>query len=120
MGLAFCVLGWRFASTEWAFDRFHKKADRIHRVYLDFVRPDGERLRSADVPAFGLGPVLQARAPEVEATVRLASSRGISPDDYLLRVTEGDQRRDENVGAGSQEEINKRDLSGTADDDVWY
>ena len=33
LGMAFCLLAWRFASQEWSFDRFHSKADRIYRVY---------------------------------------------------------------------------------------
>ena len=33
LGMAFCLLAWRFASQEWSFDRFHSKGDRIYRVY---------------------------------------------------------------------------------------
>ena len=37
LGMAFCLLAWRFASQEWSFDRFHSKADRVYRVYYEIM-----------------------------------------------------------------------------------
>lgn len=95
LGMAFCVLAWRFASHEWSYDLFHGRADRIHRVYVEFARPDGERMRSADALQYGLGPVLEAVAPEVERAVRMVSTRGQSSDDYLLRVVHEGRSKEE-------------------------
>ena len=38
LGMAFCLLAWRFASQEWSFDRFHSEGDRIYRVYIESPR----------------------------------------------------------------------------------
>ena len=96
LGLAFCLLAWRFASQEWSFDRFHANADRIYRLYLDFPGgPNGERMRSADVLEFAFGPVLEESSPAVERVVRMASSRGQSSDRYFLRVVYDGKGSDE-------------------------
>ena len=86
LGLAFCLLAWRFASQEWSFDRFHSKADRIYRVYyevMDLEKP----VREADVIDFAFAPELEALSPHVERTVRLSAGRAFSKEHRVVRTT---------------------------------
>ena len=71
LGLAFCLLAWRFASQEWSFDRFHSKADRIYRVYVEVMNPEEGLVRYADAIDFAFAPELETLSPHVERTVRL-------------------------------------------------
>ena len=72
LGMAFCLLAWRFASQEWSFDRFHSNADRIYRVYYEVMDLEEPR-READVIDFAFAPELEALSPHVERTVRLSA-----------------------------------------------
>ena len=86
LGLAFCLLAWRFASQEWSFDRFHSKADRIYRVYyevMDLEKP----VREADVIDFAFAPKLEALSPYVERTVRLSAARANEQEHRVVRTT---------------------------------
>ncbi len=87
LGLAFCLLAWRFASQEWSFDRFHSKGDRIYRVYVEATDPEGELVRYADAIDFAFAPELEALSPQVERTVRLNAARGNDRDDRVVRTT---------------------------------
>ena len=88
LGVAFCLLAWRFASQEWSFDRFHSKADRIYRIYVDTISSSSEkRITSADAIRFALAPELEAISPHVERTVRLSAARGTDKDDRVVRTT---------------------------------
>ena len=73
LGMAFCLLAWRFASQEWSFDRFHSKADRIYRAYVDYKGSKGQ-VRYADRIDLAFAPELEALSPHVEHTVRLNAS----------------------------------------------
>ena len=73
LGMAFCLLAWRFASQEWSFDRFHSKADRIYRVYVDYMGSK-RQVRYADRIDLAFAPELEALSPHVERTVRLNAS----------------------------------------------
>ena len=87
LGMAFCLLAWRFASQEWSFDRFHSKADRIYRVYFEAMNPEEGLVRYADVIDFAFAPELEALSPHVERTVRLSAARGNDIDDRVVRTT---------------------------------
>ena len=86
LGMAFCLLAWRFASQEWSFDRFHGKADRIYRVYYENMALE-EPVREADVIDFAFAPELEALSPHVERTVRLSAGRAFSKEHRVVRMT---------------------------------
>ena len=95
LGMAFCLLAWRFASQEWSFDRFHGKADRIYRVYVEAMGSEEGLVRYADVIDFAFAPELEALSPHVESTVRLSAARGNDIDDRVVRTTFEGSSRDE-------------------------
>ena len=95
LGMAFCLLSWRFASQEWSFDRFHSNADRIYRVYVEAMDPEEGLVRYADVIDFAFAPELEALSPHVERTVRLSAARGNDIDDRVVRTTFEGSSRDE-------------------------
>ena len=73
VGIACCILIMLFVKSEWSFDRFHSKSDRIHRAWLE-EHYQGEILRSLATPV-PLGPVLKNGLPEAEATCRVGTLR---------------------------------------------
>ena len=87
LGMAFCLLAWRFASQEWSFDRFHGKADRIHRAYVEITLPEMGKVASADMIELAFAPELEALSPLVERTVRLSSGDGSDKSDRFVRMT---------------------------------
>ena len=86
LGLAFCLLAWRFASQEWSFDRFHSKADRIYRVYVEAMNPEEGLVRYADAIEFAFAPELETLSPHVERTVRLNGGR-LEKEYRVVRTT---------------------------------
>ena len=86
LGMAFCLLAWRFASQEWSFDRFHSKADRIYRVYVEAMNPEEGLVRYADAIDFAFAPELETLAPHVERTVRLNGGR-LEKEYRVVRTT---------------------------------
>ena len=96
LGMAFCLLAWRFASQEWSFDRFHSKADRIYRVYFEYLSQEKGVQRRADVIEFAFAPELEALAPHVERTVRLNAGDGNERKRRVVRMTfEGSSSEEE-------------------------
>ena len=87
LGMAFCLLAWRFASQEWSFDRFHSKADRIYRVYFEYMSQEKGVQRRADVIEFAFAPELEALAPYVERAVRLTAGDGNERKRRVVRMT---------------------------------
>ena len=94
LGMAFCLLAWRFASQEWSFDRFHSKADRIYRVYVEAMNPEEGLVRYADGIDFAFAPELEALAPHVERTVRLNGGR-LEKEYRVVRTTFAGSSSDE-------------------------
>ena len=86
LGMAFCLLAWRFASQEWSFDRFHSKADRIYRVYVEAMNPEEGLVRYADAIEFAFAPELETLSPHVEHTVRLNGGR-LEKEYRVVRTT---------------------------------
>ena len=70
VGIACCILIMLFVRSEWSFNRFHTKGERIHRAWLE-EHYQGEIFRNTVTP-IPLVPVLQAGLPEVEAACRVA------------------------------------------------
>jgi putative ABC transport system permease protein len=71
VGIATCILIMLFVKSEWSFDHFHSKADRIHRAWLQEFY-EGEVFTNVATP-IPLGPLLQDNLGEVEAVSRVAN-----------------------------------------------
>jgi putative ABC transport system permease protein len=70
VGIACCLLVMLFVKSEWSFDRFHSKSDKIYRAWLE-EHYQGEIFTNTVTP-IPLGPVLQAGLPEVQASCRIS------------------------------------------------
>jgi len=73
VGIAVCVLIFRYVSFELSFDEYHEKADRIYRVNLDHPQ-----FHLALSPSLFL-PTLTQQYPEVETGVRVYDSGSSRP-----------------------------------------
>jgi putative ABC transport system permease protein len=74
IGLASLLLVALFAYDEYSFDRFHKNADRIYRVVMDFSE-EGNTVNWARTSA-PIGQYLAGAYPEIEKVVRLRKNPG--------------------------------------------
>lgn len=74
IGLACLFLISLFIYDEYHFDSYHKKADRIHRIVLDFSE-EGNTVNWARTSA-PIGQYLKGAYPEVENVVRLRKNPG--------------------------------------------
>jgi len=74
IGLACLFLIALFIYDEYYFDAYHKKADRIHRIVLDFSE-EGNTVNWARTSA-PIGQYLKDAYPEVEQVVRLRKNPG--------------------------------------------
>lgn len=72
VGIACCILIMLFVKSEWSFDRFHSKSDRIYRAWME-EHYQGEIFRNTITP-IPLVPVLQGGLPEVEAACRISGN----------------------------------------------
>ncbi|MBL7847238.1 MAG: ABC transporter permease [Cyclobacteriaceae bacterium] len=82
IGLSCLFLITLFIYDEYSYDTFHKKADRIYRVVLDF-KEEGNTVKWARTSA-PIGQYLTGAYPEVEQVVRLRKNTGtdlLSRDD---------------------------------------
>jgi len=73
VGLACCMLIFLYAKDELSFDRFHKNAENIYHLTVDFTSPDGQVNKftgSGMMP----GPTFKVQVPEIEDYVRIQSS----------------------------------------------
>jgi putative ABC transport system permease protein len=70
VGIACCILIMLFVKSEWSFDRFHSKEDRIFRAWLE-EHYQGEYFRNTATP-IPLGPVLKEGLPECEYSCRVS------------------------------------------------
>jgi putative ABC transport system permease protein len=71
LGMAVCILILLWVKDELSFDRFHEKADRIHRVTMD-ANVGGNRVY-APVIMTPAAPAMVQEFPEVTAAARLGS-----------------------------------------------
>ena len=74
IGLACVILIAMFIRDEFTFDAYHKKADRIHRIVLDFAE-EGNTVSWARTSA-PIGQFLKGAYPEVEDVVRFRKNPG--------------------------------------------
>src|SRR4051794_31291828 len=70
VGIACCILIMLFVKSEWSFDRFHSKSDRMYRAWLE-EHYEGKVFRNTVTPV-PLVPVLQMGLPDVEAACRIS------------------------------------------------
>jgi len=73
VGVACCLLIMLFVRSEWSYDAFHAKSDRLYRAWQDEAFQD-QRFVNVITPLI-LGPTLEADIPEVEHTCRVMSLR---------------------------------------------
>ncbi len=71
VGIATCILIMLFVRSEWSFDHFHSKADRIHRAWLQEFY-EGEVFTNVATP-IPLGPLLMDNLAEVETVSRVTN-----------------------------------------------
>ncbi|MES2372821.1 MAG: ABC transporter permease [Bacteroidota bacterium] len=69
VGIACCMLIMLFVRSEWSYDNFHTKADRIHRVWLEEVE-EGKTFTNTVTP-IPLGPAMKNNLPEIETFCRV-------------------------------------------------
>ena len=75
VGIACCLLIMLFVKSEWSYDRFHSKGDRIYRVWLDEIY-EGKHFINTVTP-IPLAPALQSNLAEVEAVCRVYNFNGL-------------------------------------------
>jgi putative ABC transport system permease protein len=86
VGMAVCLLIGLFVWQERTYDRFHEKADRLHRVWIvEEFGEDADRREfiNTSTPII-LAPTLDEHFPAIEATVRVngfASGNPVGPAD---------------------------------------
>ena len=73
VGIACCLLIMLFVRSEWSFDRFHAKKDRIYRAWLQ-EHYEGQLFTNVVTP-IPLGPVLQEGLPDIESSCRVSLLR---------------------------------------------
>ena len=71
VGIACCLLIMLFVKSEWSFDRFHSKTDRLYRGWLE-EHYEGQVFTNTVTP-IPLVPVLQSNLPEIESSSRIAA-----------------------------------------------
>ncbi len=70
IGIACCILIMLYVKDEWTFDTFHKKADRIYRVFVNEDWGKDQQFFYTTSP-FPMGPTLKENLGEVEHQVRI-------------------------------------------------
>lgn len=71
VGITCCILIMLFVRSEWSYDKFHSKANRIYRMYQDEKYEDQQFVNT--VTPIIMAPTLQHTFPEIESTCRLYS-----------------------------------------------
>jgi len=71
VGITCCLLIMLFVRSEWSYDKFHSKSDRIYRMWQDEKYEDQQFVNT--VTPIIMAPTLQKNFPEIESTCRLYS-----------------------------------------------
>ncbi|MFC4722793.1 ABC transporter permease [Geojedonia litorea] len=71
VGVMCCILIMLFVNSEWSFDKFHSKSDRLYRVWQDEKYEDQNFINT--ITPIIMGPTLEANIPEVEGMCRVLS-----------------------------------------------
>ena len=69
VGITCCILIMLFVRSEFSYDRFHTKADRIYRIWQD-EKFQGQEFKNTVTP-IPMGPAMQSSFPEVESMCRV-------------------------------------------------
>ncbi|SDB48845.1 putative ABC transport system permease protein [Flavobacteriaceae bacterium MAR_2010_188] len=69
VGVMCCILIMLFVNSEWSYDKFHTKADRLFRVWQDEKYED-QRFVNSITPLI-MAPTLEENIPEVEKSTRV-------------------------------------------------
>jgi len=78
VGLACFILFLLFAVNEFSFDRFHKNADNIYRVYRWTIAMNGQQPEGDPYLPAPLGPAMKQDLPEIKNFVRMQFGWGKS------------------------------------------
>ncbi len=70
IGIACCILISLFVRSELSYDRFHFKADRLHRVWLQEKYEEGQVFTNTITP-IPLGPAMHTNIPDIESFCRV-------------------------------------------------
>lgn len=93
VGIACCLLIMLFVRSELSYDRWHSKADRIYRAWVD-EKDEGKDFINTVTP-IPMGPALQANLPPVESACRVYNFNSLV----------------KNAGAGFSESVHMADAS---------
>ncbi|HEV8506569.1 MAG TPA: ABC transporter permease, partial [Chitinophagaceae bacterium] len=69
VGITCCILIMLFVRSEFSYDRFHTKANRIYRMWQD-EKFQGQEFKNT-ITCLPMGPAMQSSFPEVEAMCRI-------------------------------------------------
>lgn len=69
VGITCCVLIMLFVRSEWSYDKFHSKSDRLYRMW-QHEKYEGEDFINTITP-LPMAAALQSNLPEIEATCRI-------------------------------------------------
>jgi len=72
VGAAACILIMLFVKSEWSYDKFNTKSDRLYRLWLE-EKESEDKIFTETVTPLPLGPALQNSIPEIESTCRVYS-----------------------------------------------
>jgi putative ABC transport system permease protein len=75
VGIACCILIMLFVRSEWSYDAFHTKANRIQRAWLEEVE-EGKVFTNTVTP-IPLAPFLKNNIPDVETFCRVNNGTGL-------------------------------------------
>ena len=87
LAMTCCLLIVLFIRDEWAYDRYHTKADRIYRVTRNFISPDGSVNLHLGHVAPPFGPLLKNDFPDFEQAARTLQNR------ILVSYEENEQQK---------------------------
>src|SRR4051794_10997395 len=86
VGIACCILIMLFVRSEYSYDKFHSKSDRLYRVWVKEM-VEGQPYLDGVTPV-PMAPTLQAMFPEIESTSRVyAFSTMVKKDENKLSET---------------------------------
>ena len=87
VGLAACISIFLWVMDELSFDRFHSKTDRIYKVMINDIYPDG-RMETYEAPTVKIGEALRTNIPEIEKVTQTSWTEDMllkSGDKNLMR-----------------------------------
>src|SRR5688572_25376980 len=87
IGITFSLFLIFYIKDELAYDRYHKKAERIYRINSYIKEPDKDMLKWA-ITQYPLGPQLKKDYPEVEESVRFVPNGRVMYKKGALRFYE--------------------------------